>query len=191
MSDLYIYLKTGEDKQALAAFAEALAGGYYDTCYTFSENRRSNVLYQKIQRTLAEGDVLVLSSLSTFGADNQAIFQELSWLKTHKVLLVVQEYPSTHTLDVNRNLTAVSVLTDVYAGMPGVKQAAFTKHAGGRRAIQYPENWDELYAEWACKKITATEFIARSGLKKGTFYTMLNEYKKMLEENGLADADAG
>ena len=47
----------------------------------------------------------------------------------------------------------------------------------GRQKLPYPSNWEQDYALWKNGEITATEFMRRSGLKKGTFYNMIKEYK--------------
>lgn len=48
----------------------------------------------------------------------------------------------------------------------------------GRPRIQKPSNWDAVIAEWRAKNITAVEAMRRTGIKKSSFYKLLNE--KML-----------
>ena len=47
--------------------------------------------------------------------------------------------------------------------------------------ISFPDNWENLYAAWDNGEITAKEFMDKSGLKKGTFYHLVNEYKELLD----------
>lgn len=52
----------------------------------------------------------------------------------------------------------------------------------GRKRIEYPDNWKEVYDKWNSRKITAVEAMNLTGLKKNTFYNLLNEYQEKLKE---------
>ena len=43
------------------------------------------------------------------------------------------------------------------------------KHLG-RKAIEKPENWDEVYSEWKEKRITAIQAMKLLGVSKNVFY---------------------
>lgn len=51
------------------------------------------------------------------------------------------------------------------------------------KKINFPENWESLYAAWDNGEITAKEFMDTSGLKKGTFYNLVNDYREIIELN--------
>ena len=57
------------------------------------------------------------------------------------------------------------------------------KSNSGRKRISFPDNWEDLYGKWVNKEMDSREFLEKSGLKKATFYNMLNEYRIILEEN--------
>ena len=46
--------------------------------------------------------------------------------------------------------------------------------------LNISEGWEELYSEWKRKKITTTEFLRKSGLKKATFYSNPEEYADLI-----------
>ena len=75
---------------------------------------------------------------------------------------------------------------DVYASLLDNKtfdiRSAITASTG-RKKISFPDNWESLYTAWDDGKITAKEFMDKSGLKKCTFYHLVNEYKELLEIN--------
>lgn len=47
----------------------------------------------------------------------------------------------------------------------------------GRPAVDYPDGWEGLYASWRAGEMTAREFMQKAGLKKGTFYNLVSEWK--------------
>jgi DNA invertase Pin-like site-specific DNA recombinase len=49
----------------------------------------------------------------------------------------------------------------------------------GRKAVQKPDNWDEVYHLYMTRKITGNEAIERTGLKRNTFYKFVNEAKEI------------
>lgn len=83
------------------------------------------------------------------------------------------------------NELALSVILDVYASLLNNKtfdiRSAVVATTGAK--ISFPDNWENLYAAWDNGEITAKEFMDKSGLKKGTFYHLVNEYKELLEIN--------
>lgn len=48
-----------------------------------------------------------------------------------------------------------------------------TNRPVGRPAVEYPSNWEEVYALWRRKEITATEAMQRLNLKKNSFYNLV------------------
>ena len=53
----------------------------------------------------------------------------------------------------------------------------------GRKEVERPEQWDEVYNLYMTRQITGTEAINRLGLKRNTFYKFVNE------EKGVGNAD--
>lgn len=75
---------------------------------------------------------------------------------------------------------ALSVILDIYASLLNNKTFDIRSAVAatpGRKKISFPDNWESLYATWDNGEITAKEFMDKSGLKKGTFYHLVNEYK--------------
>lgn len=48
----------------------------------------------------------------------------------------------------------------------------------GRKAIDYPEGWEDLYRRWEAGDMTARDFMRITGLKRGTFYHLVAEYSR-------------
>ena len=47
----------------------------------------------------------------------------------------------------------------------------------GRKKIDYPKNWDEVYKKYKVREITATKAMEILDLKRTTFYKLKNEYE--------------
>ena len=184
MQNVYLYTKNDTEVELLT---ELIKEYKYDERFSVTENRRSNILYREIQKQIQPSDTLVVMSLDTLAADIETLYQELLWLKDHEINLIVHEFTATHTSETVLLEVALNTMIDVYCKMTGSTTSRspvlLSKSKGGRKSIQYPDNWDELYEKWSAKQITALEFMKCSGLKKGTFYHMLSDYKCMLAKN--------
>jgi DNA invertase Pin-like site-specific DNA recombinase len=47
----------------------------------------------------------------------------------------------------------------------------------GRPAATFPPNWDSVYLAWKSGAITAVEAMRRTGMKKSTFYKLVNKFE--------------
>ena len=57
----------------------------------------------------------------------------------------------------------------------GIARARANGKQIGRPRTQYPDNWEEVYAEWKNKDITAVRAMELLGLKPNTFYKFVRE----------------
>jgi len=179
---IYVYLKMGvADEEPLITLVEHCD---CKNCYIYSDAKRSNSTYRQIQSQLQPFDIIVIGSLDALSSDANTLYDELLWLQEHQISLIVRDFPSTHITTPKENAIALAAIIDVYGKvLYKTPEANAARSKGGRKSIQYPENWEELYSKWAAKEITALTFMKESGLKKGTFYNMLNDYHNMLTSN--------
>lgn len=59
----------------------------------------------------------------------------------------------------------------------GIKLAVEAGKYKGRKKIEYPEQWEEVYKEYKTREITGTRAIELLNLKRTTFYKLKNEYE--------------
>ena len=147
MRDVYIYAKNNLIQVELQKLIDDLKGDNieFDNYYMFEENRRSNIVYREMQRSMQKSDVLVIQSLDALGSDVENVLNELYWIKEKGVLLIVKDFASTNTLNDKENMLALSAVIDVYTSLLGrAPVMLLARSKGGRKAIQYPENWDDL-----------------------------------------------
>lgn len=52
----------------------------------------------------------------------------------------------------------------------------------GRKKIDFPKNWDEIYNKYKTREITGTKAMEILNLKRTTFYKLKNEFEKRKSE---------
>ena len=140
---------------------------------------------------LREGDSLVIMSLDRLSRNKDHIRQELEYYKQQKIRVMILDMPTTLTevpdgqewiIDMINNIL-IEVLSSIAEqermrilqrqaqGIEAAKQKG--KHLG-RPSIPVPQNWDEVYSHWKRNEITAVEAMSLTGLKRSTFYKILN-----------------
>ena len=151
--------------------------------------------YQALKKSiLRRGDTLVIKSLDRLSRNKNDIKNELEYFKSEGIRLKVLDLPTTlidlpdeqsWIFDMINNIL-IEVLSSIAEqerltirkrqreGIDAAKKHG--KHLG-RKITPYPSDWIEIYALWRKGHITAREFMNRTGLKKSTFYRMLDDYE--------------
>ena len=185
---IYVYMKKGEDMGLINLLLEKASHGrepYYDL---YTDSDRDYIAFNQLKRDIKkEKALLIISSINNIGSNKKDVFAELTWLKRNHIETIFADYPATQIFDnPMANELALSVILDVYASLLNNKTFDIRSAVAattGRKKISFPDNWESLYAAWDNGEITAKEFMDKSGLKKGTFYHLVNEYKELLEIN--------
>lgn len=47
----------------------------------------------------------------------------------------------------------------------------------GRKSIDYPDNWEEVYNKWKSRELTGAKAMDQLGLKRNTFYKLIKKYE--------------
>lgn len=148
---------------------------------------------------LREGDCLVVASIDRLGRNYDEIQKE--WKRITQVLKVdvrVLDMPLLDTRTGGANIDSkfvadlvLQILSYVAAkeleqkhdrqmqaikacptDANGKKVSAKKGSKFGRPEIEFPQNWGEVYKAWQDGKITATEAMKRTGLKRTSFYKL-------------------
>lgn len=157
---------------------------------------------------LVNGDELYITSLDRLGRNKEETLKELQYFKENGIRLKVLDIPTTMIeIGETENQTwiiqminniLIEVLTSLaeqerksikerqaqgLAQMPtnpktGKKRSLKTGRDIGRPTAQYPDNWNEVFADWKAGKITAVEAMRRTGLKRNTFYNLSKRYEQ-------------
>lgn len=153
--------------------------------------------YQALKEQLRKGDVLVIKSIDRLGRNYKQICEE--WREITGELGANIKVLDLPLLDTTRTDGLIGqVISDIVLQLLGYvaeqerafirqRQAegiACAKAKGkklGRPAVQFPKNWDEVYAIWQDEKITAREAMKRLGMKPTSFYKLVKSYSKKKE----------
>lgn len=185
---IYVYIKKGEDMATINTLLQKASHGrepYYDL---YTDSNRDYIAFNQLKRDIQkQKGLLIISSVNNIGSNKNDVFKELTWLKEHHIETIFADYPATQIFDnPMANELALNVIIDVYASLLDNKTFDIRSTMAaptGRKKISFPSNWESLYALWDNGEISAKEFMEKSGLKKGTFYHLVNEYRELLEIN--------
>lgn len=114
---------------------------------------------------------------------------ELEYFRSHKIRVKVLDLPTTMMelpegqewiFDMVNNILIEVLGTIAQQEREAIRQRqaegiASAKAQGktfGRPRIEPPENWKAVTDLWRAGKITAVEAMRRTGLKRGTFYSL-------------------
>ena len=159
--------------------------------------------YQAMLGRLREGDLVVVSSLDRLGRNYAEIQEQWSYItQTIKADIKILDMPlldtSTATENLDRRFIADLVLQilcytaekerenirkrqrqgiDVMPIVDGKRISLKTGRPTGRPRAVKPDNWNEIYARWAKKEITAVKAMELLNLKPNTFYRFVASEK--------------
>lgn len=143
---------------------------------------------------LRRGDTLVIKSLDRLSRNKMDIYNELRYFKEHGIRLKVIDLPTTMIDFPEGNEWIFEMVNNILIEVLGTiaeqerettrkRQAegiAVAKAKGkhlGRPALEVPANWDEVYAKWKAKEITAKKAMEMTGLKRTSFYKLIRIQK--------------
>lgn len=66
---------------------------------------------------------------------------------------------------------------DAMREINGKKISSKTGRQTGRPMVEYPETWTAIYSDWKDGNITATAAMNLLGIKRTTFYKLVNQYE--------------
>lgn len=153
------------------------------------------VYRQLVDIIMREGDLLCVDELHRFGRNYSEIHEEWRYItKERKMDIKVLDMPILDTT-VAKDLMG-TLITDIILSLlayvahhervekkrlqkDGIAAAHKRGVHMGRPAIDYPENWEEVYARKSAGEITAREAMELMNLKKDSYYKLLRNYEKM------------
>ena len=139
---------------------------------------------------LRRGDTLVIKSLDRLSRNKADIKNELQYFKDNGIRLKIQDIPTTlidypagqeWVLDMVNNIL-IEVLSSIamqeretirQRQAEGIAAAKAKGKHMGRPKAKKPDNWTEVIALWRNGHITAAEAMRRTGVKRSTFYALL------------------
>lgn len=160
--------------------------------------------YQRLLNTIRKGDLVVVVSIDRLGRNYTEVQEQWRHITSElganiKVLDMPLLDTSIDKNDIDSRFVSDLVLQilsyvaqkeresirqrqrqgiDSMPVVDGKRVSAKTGVAVGRPRAERPRSWNEVYAEWRAKKITAVKAMEILGLKPNTFYKLVNEYER-------------
>ena len=146
--------------------------------------------YQALKNAmLRKGDTLVIKSLDRLSRNKSDIYKELQFFKENNIRLKVIDLPTTMlelpadqgwVFDMVNNIL-IEVLGTIAEQeretirkrqAEGIEAAKKRGQKLGRPVLEFPSNWDEVYADWKSGKITAKRAMELTDTKRTSFYKL-------------------
>lgn len=153
--------------------------------------------YQALKNAmLRRGDTLVIKSLDRLSRNKADIKNELQFFKDNGIRLKVIDLPTT-MMELPQGQEWVfemvnNILIEVLGTIAeqeretirkrqaeGIEAAKAKGKTLGRPALQFPDNWKEVYSSWKSGTITAKAAMEQTQTKRTSFYKLV----KLTEEN--------
>lgn len=143
---------------------------------------------------LRDSDTLVIKELDRLGRNMQQIKEEWNKLQQNNINIVVIDNPILNTegkSDLEKQLISnivfellsymaekerIKILSRQREGIEQLKKRNGGKGIG-RPAIDYPNNWKEVYGKWKAKEVSGVKAMELLQLKKNTFYKLIKQYE--------------
>lgn len=137
-----------------------------------------------------EGDCIYIKDFSRLARSTKDLLSVLEFLKSKKVTLIsLKENFDTSDATGQLMVTMIGAINEFYRNIQKEHQLegiAIAKAQGkytGRKAIEYPDNWEDIYEKIATKQLTSKEAMEFLGLKPTTFYKLKKEYENKIFNN--------
>lgn len=136
-----------------------------------------------------EGDTIYIHDFSRLARSTTDLLQIVEQLQAKGIHLVSnKENIDTSTPTGKLMLTMIGAINEFERTNLKERQAegiAIAKAEGkykGRKEIQKPENFDNVYSKWKNRELTGTKAMEMLGLKRNTFYKLVKEHEESLQE---------
>ncbi|MGH4120276.1 recombinase family protein [Clostridium sp.] len=149
------------------------------------KNVTDRPVLNNMMATLKSGDKLVVDSISRFARNTKDLIELIEKLNNKGVIFVsLKEAIDTTTPTGMFMLTifgAVAQLERDYLKdrqMEGIAIAVTEGKYKGRKSIEYPKLWERYYKMMQDGDICGVNVMKILGLKKTTFYKLINQYEE-------------
>ena len=131
-----------------------------------------------------EGDTIYILDFSRLARSTKDLLELVEMLEEKKIKLIsIKENLDTGTATGKLMLTMISAINQferenlLERQREGIAIAKAKGKYKGRKKIDFPDNWEEVYSKYKTREITGTEAMEILGLKRNTFYRLKKEYE--------------
>lgn len=131
-----------------------------------------------------EGDTIYIHSFDRLARSTQDLLNLVDELKAKKIYLVSnKENIDSSTPTGKLMLTMIGAINTferenmLERQREGIAIAKAEGKFKGRKEIDYPSNWNEVYPKWKSREKTSNKAMEELGLKRNTFYKLVKEFE--------------
>lgn len=131
-----------------------------------------------------EGDTIYIHDLSRLARSTRDLLDIVDQLQQKNIALFSnKELIDTKTATGKLMLTMIGAIAEFERANLLERQRegiAIAKQNGaykGRKKIEYPAKWEEVYHKWKNRELKGNEAMDLLGLKRNTFYNLVSEYE--------------
>lgn len=141
--------------------------------------------FQEMMDWVRDGDTIYIRDFSRLARSTQDLLHITKKLTKKGVKLVSEkENIDTSTPQGKLMLTMIAAINEferenlLERQREGIEIAKQMGKYKGRKKVDLPTNWSEIYPRWKNRELTATQAIEQLNLKRTTFYKLIKEYEK-------------
>lgn len=131
-----------------------------------------------------EGDTVFIKDFSRLARSTKNLLDIVEQLESKKVKLIsLKENLDTSTSTGKLMLTMIGAIYEferfnlLERQREGIEIAKEKGKYKGRKKVEYPNNWVEIYKRWKNREVTGSKAMEQLGLKRTTFYKLIKEYE--------------
>lgn len=153
--------------------------------------------YQLMKRLIREGDVLYIDSIDRLGRNYDRILKEYKEITREiKADIICLDNPELFNSKKYKEMGDIGKLIEdqllsllayiaeserkkmLARAREGIEAAKLRGVYKGRKPIDMPSNFEEIYNKWKNNEMTARKAMNTLGLKTNTFYRMVKDYEE-------------
>lgn len=153
--------------------------------------------YQLMKRLIREGDVLYIDSIDRLGRNYDGILKEYKEITREiKADIICLDNPELFNSKKYKEMGDIGKLIEdqllsllayiaeserkkmLARAREGIEAAKLRGVYKGRKPIDMPSNFEEIYNKWKNNEMTARKAMNTLGLKTNTFYRMVKDYEE-------------
>lgn len=145
--------------------------------------------FQKMMDWVREGDTIYIRDFSRLARSTKDLLNIVTELKEKRVMLYsAKENIDTRTAHGEMMLTILGAINQferenlLERQREGIEIAKRKGKYKGRKEIQRPNNWEEVYKKWKQRDMTGKEAMEQLNLKRTTFYRLVKDYEETASE---------
>ena len=184
----FAYIRVSTEEQNYESQMEAMKDLEFSKVFTEKRSSKDSNRpeLQNMLDYVREGDTVYVKDFSRLARSTKDLLNIIDILETKKVKLVsIKEKLDTSTPAGKLMVTMLGAIYEFERANLLERQKdgiAVAKKEGkykGRKKIQKPDNWQEVYSDWACRKITAKKACELLKLKTNTFYNFVKAEREV------------